>query len=346
MDRKKYLLWEKAQVLLTAGVALAAVYYVFWRGFIGDDPGNPIALVPDGRFGAIISLGILLCVLAGIAGLTTTRSRPEGAILAALIGLGGLSLRSPWMRPLLWMQPDHLPSLFWQMALEILIFAVILLLAEAVAGLFRGLIKRFKPSWVWTDPLADLSAEQRNLIKTDGVASLPSPDECKWMAVTGEFGLMAWLVKHLLHRSAAKEAQADSMQTALKRSLTCLATGVLLGIIMVSIIMQSTLRGQVLFALFAGFFVSALAARHFFPVRSIFIAWAMPLITALVFYGLAAFSSANALPDFWATARPQFQALPIDWLTAGCSGAVLGFWTAGRMLEFRVFEYLMQAEYV
>lgn len=343
MDRKKYLLWEKTQVLLTAGVALAAVYYLFWQKFTGDDPGNPIALIPDGRFGTILALGVLLCIMAGLAGLTTTRSRPEGAILAALIGLGGLSIRSPRMRPMLWMEPENLPSIFWQMALEILIFAVILLLAEAVAGLFRGLIKRIKPSWVWTDPLADLSAEQRKLIKSDGVAFLPNPEECKWMAVTGEFGLMAWLVNRLLNR-CTKDTQAESMRTILKRSVSCLLTGVAIGVILVTIIMQSTLRGQVLFALFAGFFIAALAARHFFPVRSIFIAWAMPLITALIFYIFAAISSSNAPADFWATARPQFQALPIDWLTAGCSGAVLGFWTTGRMLEFKVFEHLMQAE--
>lgn len=345
MDRKKHLLWEKSQVILAAGVLLAAVYYIFWQGFGGAYPRNPIIMLPAWRPGAILALGAVFCGLAALAGLMTTRSRPEGAILVALIGLGGLSLRSGQMQPLLWTYPDKLPSLFVRMILEIILLAVIMLAAEAVAGLFRGLVKRLRPGWVWSDPLGDLSDEQRQLIKKDGIAFLPSCDESRRMAVTGELGLVAWLVNRVLRRiSPKKDNLPDSMPAGIRRSLACLLTGAAVGVVMVSLMMRSTLRGQVLFSLLAGFFIAALVARHFFPVRSVSIAWAMPLITAVIFYSLAAFSSGGPQPDFWASARPQFQALPIDWLTAGCGGAVLGFWTAGRMLEFRVFEHLMQAE--
>ncbi len=319
MDRKNFLLWEKAQVLLTAGVLLAAVYYLLWRSFVGADPQGPMVFLPAGRFGAMLLAGVMLCLLGAIAGLTTTRSRPAGAILAALLAAGGLALRSPQMKPLLWIRSGHLGSLFGQMILEILFFAAVLFLATVLARVTRGFVRRFKPSWVWSDPLTALGPEHRKALSKAGIVSLPSQGE------TGE---------NTAHVSRAE----------LRRSLACLFSGVAMGIILVSIIMQSTLRGQVLFALLAGFYLAALGARHFFPARSVAVAWAMPLVVAIIFYILAAISASGSPTGFWASAGPQFQALPIDWLSAGGSGAVLGFWTAGRMLELRAFEHLISLE--
>ena len=91
MDRKKFLLWEKAQVLLTAGVLMAVVYYLLWRYFLGADPLGPLALLPGDNFARMLLAGGVLCVLSAVAGVTTTRSRPEGAILAALLATGGLA---------------------------------------------------------------------------------------------------------------------------------------------------------------------------------------------------------------------------------------------------------------
>jgi hypothetical protein len=97
--------------------------------------------------------------------------------------------------------------------------------------------------------------------------------------------------------------------------------------------MASDDRGQVLFAVLASFVIAGMLGHHLFPTRLAVATWAMPIATALLFYGLAMASVSQA-----SVPRPQFQVLPLDWLTAGCGGALLGTWLSERMRETRIFE--------
>ena len=82
-----------------------------------------------------------------------------------------------------------------------------------------------------------------------------------------------------------------------------------------ALLLRSLDRAQVAFALFAGFLIAAWVARHYFWTRSATIAWAMPLLAGLLMYALAAVTGGTQL---------VFQILPIDWATAGVSGALAG----------------------
>ena len=69
-------------------------------------------------------MGAILWGLSVVAGLATTLSRPEGSVAAALIALGGLSLRSHSMRPLMWSKGGSMSGVFIQMLAEVLLMGV------------------------------------------------------------------------------------------------------------------------------------------------------------------------------------------------------------------------------
>jgi hypothetical protein len=76
-------------------------------------------------------------------------------------------------------------------------------------------------------------------------------------------------------------------------------------------------------------------ARYVYPTRLTIAVWMMPILTGIVFYILATISVSAGTPP-----RPQVQVLPIDWLTLGCGGALMGSWLSDRMRETRVLETL------
>ena len=336
MDYRQHHLLEKLQVLLTTGVLLAVVYFGIGRWFRPANPLGPIALLPGDELGKLLGIVVVLLVLAAVAATATTRSRPEGALMVALFGLGGVAILSPPMQTLFWSYAASTRSLYMQMIAEILIFAVGIMLAEGLGGLIRSFVAKICPRWLWTDRLSELSEEQRKTLKKLQI-------DLKWdknilngdsLAVSsGVRNTLLWnlfsLPSRVKNRTAA---QKQIFRTQLQRGLGCLFSGVLAGIVLLVLLLQSTERGQVLFALFGSFVLAALLANHLFPVRTFFVAWMIPMLTALLFYTLAAISGTGD--------RPQYQVLPIDWLTGGAGGGILGFWLSGRLREIRIFEGL------
>jgi hypothetical protein len=334
MNYKRFHVFEKFQVVFAAGVLLSAVYFLVGRAFRPADPLGPLALLPMEGIGKCLSAIVLLLVLAALASACTTHSRPEGSVMAALIALGGLSLLSHSLRTLLWSYPGRIQGLYLQLVAEVLLLTVGVLLAEAVALFVRAQIERIRASWVWVSPLDHLSEAQRK-------ALAQRKSELRWDAHLLESptvmpaSMRTTLLYNLLvlagpARRQAEPAQRKALSEQWRRGGACLATGTLIGVILVTLLLRSTERGQILFALFTAFTLSALIAQHLFPTRFLFANWLMPVIASLVFYGLAAISGNGA--------RPPFEALPIDWISAGCSGALLGCWITGRMRESRIFE--------
>jgi hypothetical protein len=340
MERKGFLLLEKLQVGLTAAGLLAVAWWGLRPMFTPADPLGPIALLPGGTSGNIWLFCLFVPIFSLIAAGTTTTSRPSGAMLASLLGLGGLAMRSGPMRTLFWGCDGSVSYLYLQMLVEILLLGLAVAVAELLIGLVRRHIAAAQPGWLWRDPLEDLTDQQRKILEKH----TPANDrKVFWFSFNPAGMLLLNLAQRFVEKKMA-QAQTDGIRKKLagfrQQVLGCLATGVVLGLILVCLMMQSTQRGQVLFALFAGFICAAWLARHFFPVDSVFIAWAMPLITAVLFYALAAISYIHGT---WVQISPQFQALPIDWLTAGGSGAMLGFWLSGRSREVHIAEVLHRA---
>jgi hypothetical protein len=119
-----------------------------------------------------------------------------------------------------------------------------------------------------------------------------------------------------------------------------LCVGMVAGLVLASLLMRSAQRGQILFALFIGYMLAAILAYHFFPVSRPYVAWVVPLITAVVLYVIASMGRRDTDSVSIAAMASLYKTLPLDWLTAGCSGALLGAWVGRRMRDFRIMEVL------
>jgi hypothetical protein len=336
MNYKRFHLFEKMQVLVAGGGLLAVVFFFLGRLFQPADPLGPLAMLPNGNFAKLLLAGAMLLVLAVITGAMTTHSRPEGGLLTALIALGGLALLSYPIDTLLWRYSGPRSGLYAQLILEVLLLGVAVTLAEWIVTLIRALLASVNSGWVWNDPLDQITDEQRKILRQSQVHLRWDSDILAGNDLLLPPGVRNTLVGNLWSllggQKDVRTARHHVAVKALRRGISCLLLGVVAGVILISLLMQSDQRGQILFSLFAGFVLAALAAQHVFPTRAMFVAWLMPIVTAVVFYLLAALTRGAI--------RPQFEALPIDWITAGCSGSLLGFWIAGRMRESRIFDTL------
>ena len=341
MNVRRTLFLEKLQVVVTTVAALGLIYWVIQSWFVPSDPLSPIVFLPAGSFGKLLLLGVVLWGLAIVAGLTTTLSRPEGAVAAALISLGGLSLRSHSMRPLLWSNGGSMSGIFIQMIIEVLLMGAMLGVAVVIIVCLRRLVARKFPRLMWCDGIGNLSGEQMQMLK-----AVNSKFNSSWFL---KDPVMGYLVKHIKRenrKSGDTQGQKTDKSTRIRqreqllRAGGCLVAGIAIGLLLLSLLLRSTARGQVVFALFASFMLSQVIAQQLYPTRSLLIACVTPLIAAIPVYMLGAYAGSNPGGDFWVILAPQFQALPIDWLTTATSGSVLGLWTSDRMREIRIFEIL------
>lgn len=336
MNYKRFHLFEKMQVLAAGGGLLAAVFFLLGDWFRPADPLGPLAMLPNGNLVKLLLAGLLLLVLAVLTGAMTTHSRPEGGLLTALVALGSLSLVSKPIDTLLWSYGAPRSSLYGQLILEVLLLAAAVTLAEWVVTVVRASLGKVNPAWVWADPLDRITDEHRKILRDSQVQLRWDGDVLNGTTLLLSAGVRNTLIGNvwsfLRGGKDVRLARQHAAAKAFRRGAACLLLGVVAGVVLISLLMQSDQRGQILFSLFAGFVLAALAAQHVFPTRAMFVAWLMPIVTAVVFYLLAALTRGAI--------RPQYEALPIDWITAGCSGALLGFWIAGRMRESRIFDTL------
>jgi hypothetical protein len=93
-----------------------------------------------------------------------------------------------------------------------------------------------------------------------------------------------------------------------------------------------------LFALFAGCFLGVFIGQKVVPTRMNLTAWTVPVALGVGLYLLAAISAVRTGQGAWIEVRLYAQALPIDWMTAGLGGAMLGHWEDLRMREARYIE--------
>jgi hypothetical protein len=107
---------------------------------------------------------------------------------------------------------------------------------------------------------------------------------------------------------------------------------------LVIILLRTSDRGQIIFALLVSNFLAMLLAHQFFPSPYSIIAWMAPMLIGVLFYCLAAMSSIHYGVNAWTQVSPYAGALPIDWMTAGAGGGVLGHWISQRIHELRHFE--------
>lgn len=330
MHHRHIHLLEKLQVQLAAVSALAVVYFAVWPILRPWDPQGPVTFLPGDHFPDLATFAGVLWALAAACAVATISSRPEGALLAALIGAAGVSLRSESIRGLLWTWPGSFSSLFLELMVEVLLLFVILLVAAIIISAVRRAIASINPKLVWKDRLSELLQEQ------------PGP---KAKAKGPEFSgpIETYFLPRLL-RLLGATGKAGGPSTrfisplALVRCIACLVLGVIIALALLLLLMRSGDRGQILFALVASFFLAALVAHQVFPAPYGLVAWLTPAVAAMALYALAAASSIGGGPQAWMDIKPYAQALPVDWLTAGAGGALIGYWISERTYESRLLE--------
>ena len=318
MDHRRLHLLEKAQVQAAAAAGIAIVYFAFWAVVRPSGPEDPVLYAATAGFGSAALFAGMVLLLAALCALATVHARPEGALMAALLGAGGISLRSDQLRGMLWHWQDRLPSLFLVMAAEVLLMAAVLLAAALVVDAIRRLIARAKPGWVWKSPHADEDSD--------------APGRGR-----AGYTLMSFLRPR--PGGAGKPRAGGSMRFAgeAKRFGGCLALSGVIAAVLVLLLLRSSDRGQILFALLAACLIGSLIAHQTFPTHHSVALWIMPLILALGFYALSA-ATAMRGPGAWMHLPHYARALPVDWLTAGCGGALIGFWLSERICELRHLE--------
>lgn len=319
---------EKLQVELAAILAVVGVYFLVAPALRGADPEFPVTFVAEGGYGRLAIFAGASWVAAAVCALLTVSARPEGAIVAALMGTAGASLYSPPIRALLWYRQDHLSGVFTGFRLEVLLLLVVLLGVMVVVALVRGAVGRVRPNWLWKSPIERLrDADADGKKPGEGQAQPPQ-----------RLGVLAETLHSLGILVRGYGAKASSRRSLLANALSFFGLGLLIGVVCLLLLLRSAQRGQILFALVTSFVVAVLVAHQVFPAAYSVLAWTMPIVAALILYTLAAASVVQDHPQPWMVLDAHYRALPIDWLTAGCGGAVLGYWISERLHEARHIE--------
>ena len=343
MSYRRIHLLEKFQVQLATVAAVVFVYFAIWPLLRPWDPQGPVAFVPNGNFGGAALLAGVMVLLAGGCSLVTLSSRPEGALLAALLGAGGISLRlsAASVRSFLWWHDGALSGLYGQFLLEVLMLMAAVFIAALVVDVVRGLVGIFKPRWMWKDLTARLSQQQgdQDRRKSGSAARGDHPPAATSLLID----LIPPLAAYFTRRSAGpKGGKAPAAgRKGRGRSALCLLLGLFISVLMLALLLQSTDRGQILFALLISFMLAALIAHQVFPAPHSIVAWIMPAIIAVACYALTA-NTVSATAQTWMDVPDYGHVLPIDWLTAGTGGAVLGYWISARIHDARHFEHATQ----
>lgn len=327
MSHQRFHWLEKLQVQLASAAAFGVVYFWLWRLLRPWDPEASLAFIPYGNAHQLLVLAGVVWALAAAAALVTTRSRPEGAMAAVLIGTAGFSLRSAPIRTLLWLQDDNFRGLFSRLLAETVLLAGVLIGSAVIIVIVRRIIRAARPGWVWQDPLANISEAERSAAdkaKSDqtGAKLAMEPGPVNWIVIRGgrQYG-----------------RKLTGAQYA-AQGLLCLAIMLAITVVLVLVLLRTSDRGQIVFALLAANFLAMLVAHQVFPSPYSMVAWLAPMLIGMLFYALAAVSAINSGVNAWSQVSPYAGVLPIDWMTAGAGGGVLGHWVSERIHELRHFE--------
>jgi hypothetical protein len=336
ISRKRLLEFEKLQVMLASAALLSLAYWPL-AGMLSsrEDPMAPLAFICSSDMAGLAGTALLLFVLCALASLVTVHSRVEGAMAVGLVAMAGFSIRSGGAETLLASSGENLSRVYHLMAIETVFYAVLMFLACEIVFAVRRTASKMAPWMKRSGLLETLTDGEIDKLRAGGI-ELSSRDTLSEAKLGG-------FADYLLHRHFSKsESESDDKSGTGSPigHLMFLGVGLVAGLVFASLLMRSAQRGQILFSLFIGYMLAAMLAYHFFPVSRPYVAWIMPLLTAMVLYVVASMGRRDTDSVSIAAMASLYKTLPLDWLAAGCSGSLLGAWVGRRMRDFRIMEVL------
>lgn len=306
-------------------VGILAVYFLAWPVVRPADPLSPVTFLPLGGYGSAVWFAAVFFILVAACAVATVAVRPVGALLAATLSAGAVSLRSQQIRALLWVRQDDLGGLYHQLMLEAAMLAVLAGAASLIVLFIRRTARGINENWLWKDPMAEAPPAGEADGRTSSPANKPPQTRSDWR------GHMS-LIRVGPARGAGRR---EAMPITVARSLACAILAGIIAVVILVVVMQSADRGQIIFALVTSFTVGLFFAHQIFPQPYALVVWILPMLIAVGFYAAAWTGMTPGRPDDWAKVNMLYRALPVDWLTAGGGGALLGFWISQRVHEFR-----------
>ncbi len=320
MNHRRFHWLEKFEVQLTCIASLGVVFFWLWPLVMPADPNEPFVFIPAGSYGNITAFCAVVLLLAAACSLATLRARLEGAVAAVLVGAMGMSLRSASVRSLLWWRENDLRAMFSGFIIELLLLGLLLLCVILIVGLVRMAVASVRPNWLWRNPIGRRPTDGRVgfreafgtiFFSTADFAAPKDPNEQK---------------------NRKKDISAHD---AFLRIGSCFLLGLVVCLALALVMIRSSDRGQIVFAVAVSSLAASLIAYHAFSVPTSIVAFAMPITAGLALYILSTFFAISGDPPAWADVPFYAQVLPVDWLTAGCAGSLVGYLTSVRIIEGR-----------
>jgi hypothetical protein len=238
---------------------------------------------------------LLLLVATAISSLIVHPDSPHMGLFCSLLGMAALSIRGGTVHMLdVFAQTSGTASRVAEtLALECLLWGCVIFLADAFA---RFLHDRFLANQHWmfrTNPGLIREINQTEVGIALGFAKA---------------------ISHYIHTDRIKSWVRIPLAMIISAALSFL---------FLYVFMQSQLKGQALMACFMAFFLGTLCAYAAFPTAPF---WSFILTVPLT--GAVAFIIGRHMTPQFPGHAPYFamRALPIDYLTAGVPGAILGLY--------------------
>jgi len=300
---------EKIEVRVAAVVAALVSWWAIWLLVGPMDPQAAWVFFADSGVPRLAVFAAMVWALAAICAVLTVSSRPEGGILATLVGVSAMSVRSGPARNLLGTgaeAEEHINGVFALLCGEMLVLAAIMAGVVVVVYVVRALVRPLAGKWFWSPPAAAPARE-------------------------GDGGKAKG--------RKASEEKATPGRSGLVGAAGHLAVELAVGLILLNVTFRSTETGQIAFALASSFFVGAFAAHMMFPIRSSIPCLLGPVLVGTLVLALGALGNYAGPGPLWsraimvASSIPLRAALPVQWIGLGCGGAVAGFWASCRFRE-------------
>ena len=329
---------EKTAVEISALAILAVVYLLIAPGLVNGQRDLAVAPLAEGQWLTLLMMDVVLLLAAVVCGALLGVARPEGVLVAALAAAAGLSVYSPPMRTLLWEHSANVSGLYVELLLEVLGGGICMVIAAVIAESVWSKARPLVGRRAWRSPLDIVISEEGDKLKGDGAMLARQPG----YRLSPTLASLGWAARSLFGRQPAVETRLGRLRARgeLQRRAACAGVTVIIAVVLLSLLMRSTDRKQVLFAVFVGFLVAGLISRLLFPTACSIVIWIAPVVVGAGAYAMAAFTTGSLGRSSidWLQAPHLALALPIDWIAVGGCGAVLGAWLAARHNENKLLE--------